>query len=317
MSREARIGLLVAVSILILFAGLYYLKGERIFQREYEYHALYDNVSGLQPSASVQIRGLEVGKVMEINLNRKQLNSKIDVVFAINHKTRLPVGTVARLASLDLLGSKGVILDLGTSSDLIADGGTLPSTVEGGILDKLSVEATPLLQDLRKVVNSVDSVLNSVNQIFSPKAREDLQQSVASLHQTMDHFSSLSGSLDAQRETLNRVIKNADRITSDIANAKLDETMHNLNTASDKIANAPIDQTIKNLDEMTAGLNEIAKKINNNKGSMGMLVNDKELYKNLTRTLSELEKLTADLKAHPSRYINLTIFGRKAQPASN
>jgi phospholipid/cholesterol/gamma-HCH transport system substrate-binding protein len=43
------------------------------------------------------------------------------------------------------------------------------------------------------------------------------------------------------------------------------------------------------------------------------MVNDKNLYSNFTKTLDELSKLSADLKAHPSRYINLTIFGRKAK----
>src|SRR6187402_283294 len=182
MSKEARIGLLVGTSILVFFAGFYFLKGSNIFSREYEYHAFYENVQGLQPSAAVQIHGLQVGKVTEINLNRSQLNSKIEVVIAISKKTRLPVGTVAKLTSLDLLGTKGITLDLGTSADLVEDEAQLPAAVEGGIVDKISVEVTPLLQDVRKVVNSIDSVLNSVNQIFSPQARSDLQQSIASLH---------------------------------------------------------------------------------------------------------------------------------------
>ena len=119
MSKEARIGLLVALSILVFFAGFYFLKGSSIFSREYEYHAFYENVEGLQPSAAVQIHGLQVGKVAAINLDRAKLGSKVDVVIAISKKTRLPVGTVAKLISLDLLGNKGITLDLGTSSDVV------------------------------------------------------------------------------------------------------------------------------------------------------------------------------------------------------
>lgn len=317
MSREARAGLLVAVSLLVLFAGFYFLKGADLLSMQNEYHAFYDNVSGLQSSASVQIRGLEVGKVKEIKLNKNQMHGKIEVVFGINRKTRLPVGTVAKLTSLDLLGSKGIALDLGTSTDVIENDATIPSTVEGGLVDKLSVEVTPLLQDVRKVVNSVDSVLNSVNQIFSPQARHDLQASVSSLHETMDNFSTLSGSLEAQRQGLSRIIQNADRITTQLANANIDGTLTNLNKASEKLSNAPIDETLRHLDEMAASLNDILRKINSNEGSLGLLVHDKELYNNLTKTLDELSKLSADLKAHPSRYVNLTIFGRKAQAASN
>jgi phospholipid/cholesterol/gamma-HCH transport system substrate-binding protein len=317
MSREARAGLLVAVSILVLFAGFYFLKGADILSRQYEYHAFYDNVQGLQPSAPVQIRGLEVGKVKMIRLNKNQLHGKIEVIFGINRSTRLPVGTVAKLASLDLLGNKAIALDLGTSSELLDDDATVPAMNEAGLVDKLSAEATPLIHDVRKVVNSIDSVLNSVNMIFSPKTRDDLQKSVAALHNSLDNLSSLSKSLESQRQVLNHVIQNADKITTQLANSNLDGTLNNFNKASEKIANAPIDQTLKHLDEMSLSLNEIVSKINNNEGSLGMLVHDKELYENLNKTLAELSKLTADLKAHPSRYINLTIFGRKAQPASN
>lgn len=313
MSKEARIGLLVALSVLIFFAGFYFLKGSNVFSREYQYKAYYENVQGLQPSAAVQIHGLQVGKVSAINLNRAQLGEKVEVVIAINNKTRLPKGTIAKLNSLDLLGTKGITLDLGTSQEMVDDDATLPAAVEGGLVDKISVEVTPLLQDVRKVVNSIDSVLNSVNEIFSPQARADLQQSIASLHSTMDNFSGISTKLNRQSDALSRVIQNADRITGSIANGKLDQTMANLNTTTDKLSKANIDGAIRTIDNVAGNLNEVVRKINNNEGSLGLLVNDKNLYNNLNTTLSELTRLSADLKAHPSRYINLTIFGRKAK----
>ncbi len=313
MSKEARIGLLVTISVLVFFAGFYFLKGSNILSSEYEYHAYYENVQGLQPSAAVQIHGLQVGKVTAIKLNRAQLGSPLEVVIAINKKTRLPRGTVAKLTSLDLLGTKGVTLELGTSAELVEDDEKLPSGVEGGIVDKISVEVTPLLQDVRKVVNSIDSVLMSVNEIFSPQARTDLQRSIAGLHTTMDNFSGLSGKLNGQSAALTRVIQNADKITGDIARGNLDQTMANLRATSDKLSRAPIDETVRNVDEMANSLKAIVTKINNNEGSLGLLVNDKNLYNNLNSTLADFSTLSADLKAHPSRYINLTIFGRKAR----
>jgi phospholipid/cholesterol/gamma-HCH transport system substrate-binding protein len=313
MSKEARIGLLVAISILVFFAGFYFLKGSNILSREYEYHAFYENVQGLQPSAAVQIHGLQVGKVEAIRLDRSHLNSKIEVVLSINRKTRLPLGTVAKLTSLDLLGTKGITLDLANSSEYVEDDGLLPSAVEGGIVDKISVEVTPLLQDVRKVVNSIDSVLNSVNQIFSPQARADLQQSIAALHRSMDDFSGVAAKLNGQSAAMARVVQNADKITTSIANGDLDQTMANLRTTSEKLANSPVDNAVHNIDQAAASLSEVMHKINNNEGSLGLLVNDKNLYNNLNGTLAELTKLSADLKSHPSRYINLTIFGRRAK----
>lgn len=315
MSKEARIGLFVAISILVFFTGFYFLKGSNIFSGTYTYHALYDDVQGLQPSASVQIHGLKVGKVSEIVLNKQPLDGKVDVSIEISKKTRLPKGTIAKLTSLDLLGTKGITLDLGNSSDVLDNGVQLPTTVEGGMLDKLSVEVTPLLQDVRKMVNNIDSVLNSVNEIFSPQSRADLQNSIAALHTTMESFKGMAGKLNAQSDAMAHVVQNADKITSNLAknNDNIDKTLSNLKLTTDKLANAPIQEAVKKVDEVAAGLNEIVGKINRNEGSMGLLVNDKALYQNLTKTIDELGKLSADLKAHPTRYINLTIFGRRAR----
>ncbi len=316
MSKEARIGLLVAISILVFFAGFYFLKGSSVFSQEYEYHAFYDNVQGLQPSAAVQIHGLQVGKVTNIILNREHLSSPIEVVISMSKKTRLPRGTVAKLTSIDLLGTKGITLELGNETALIEDDEKLPSAVEGGIIDKISVEVTPLLTDVRKVVNNIDSVLSSVNQIFSAQARTDLQQSIASLHVAMDNFSGVSTKLNQQSGALAHAISNADKITTNLANnnANIDKTLSNLRVTSDNLSQAPINEAVRNIDQVAASLKDVMRKINENEGSLGMLVHDKNLYTNLNNTLAEFSKLSADLKARPYRYINLNIFGRKIQP---
>lgn len=313
MSKEVRIGLLVAVSVLVFFAGLYFLKGSSLFSNEYQYHAFYDNVQGLQPSAVVQIKGLQVGKVSDILLNRESLEKPIEVVISINKRTRLPRGTIAKLTSMDLLGTKGISLELGNASELVEDDEKLPSTVEGGIVDQLSAQASPLLQDLRQVVNNVDSVLRSVNAILNTRTRTELQMSVTALHQTMDNFNRISQQLNGKSMALGHAIDNAEKFTGTLArnSDNLNQTLGNLRKTTDQLAAAPLRQTIEHVDSLAASLQLIANKMNGSQGSLGLLVNDTALYHNLNNTVAELGRLSADLKAHPSRYINLTIFGRK------
>lgn len=311
-SKEVRIGLMVSVSILVLFAGFYFLRGSNIFSSERTYYVFYDNVAGLQPSAAVQLKGLQIGKVSNIELNG---GNRVKVSLTLGKKISLPKGTVAKLTSLDLLGTKGISLDMGTSTEIIKDEETLQDAVEGGIVDKISVEVTPLLTDVRKVVNNVDSVLTSVNMIFSLQARDDLQKSISALHVAMDHFSGVSATLDRQSESVTRVIQNADKITTNLANnnESIDHTLKNLRTTTDNLSQARIQETVAKLENMADELNTVMKKINNGEGSLGMAVNDKTLYTEVTTTLQSLKDLAADLKAHPSRYINVTVFGRKAK----
>jgi phospholipid/cholesterol/gamma-HCH transport system substrate-binding protein len=52
-------------------------------------------------------------------------------------------------------------------------------------------------------------------------------------------------------------------------------------------------------------------KINNSEGTLGRMVNDKEMYRNMNSSLKSITNLTDDLKAHPGRYISISVFGGK------
>src|SRR5690606_18154869 len=170
-SKEVRIGILVAVSLLVFFAGFYFLKGANIFSGENEYYAYYDDVEGLQPSASVQVKGMSVGRVSAIELNG---NDKVKVTIAVNKKVVLPQGTSARLAAADLLGTKVISLELGQGPGAVENEARLPASVEGGILDNLSVEISPLIKDLRHAVNTLDTILISVSSVLNEQTQQKL-----------------------------------------------------------------------------------------------------------------------------------------------
>lgn len=312
MSKEARIGLLLCIAVLVFFAGFYFLKGSNIFSKEKEYICYYDNVQGLLSSSPVQIKGLQVGKVSAIELNG---GGRVKVKIAISKKYDLPKGTVAKLISADLLGTKAIRLELGSGNEMVKDDEELPAAIEGGMLDNLSADVSPLLQDVRKVVISLDSVLNGINSILNEDTRRNLDHTVASLDQTMTHFTSIAGKIDRQSDDLAKIIRNANSITTNIANnnQNISEILDNANAAMLQLKNAPIEQTMNDLQKASTQLQEVMGKINHGEGSAGQLVNDKQLYNNLNSTLKNLSELAGDLKAHPSRYINVTVFGRKAK----
>ena len=50
------------------------------------------------------------------------------------------------------------------------------------------------------------------------------------------------------------------------------------------------------------------------KGTMGKLLSDDAMYTNLTKTSKELELLLQDLRLNPTRYVNVSVFGKKNKP---
>lgn len=310
LSKEVKIGALVAISLLVFFAGFYFLRGSSLFSSEKEYYAYYDNVQGLQSSAAVQVKGLAVGRVASIELVD---SDKVRVIMTVDKDVVVPIGSSAELASADLLGTKVIKLKLGSGTQMIEDGGTLPGAIEGGIIDNLSSELSPLITDLRHVIITLDTVLIGVSGVLNENTANSLANTVTSLDVTMKNFSELSGKLNRESEQLASIIRNANSISTNLANnnQSIENIIKNAEKTTNNLSGAPIQETVKELESAAKQLDGILQKINNNEGSLGMVVNDKQLYNNLTMTMKSLNELMADINARPWRYINVTIFGRK------
>ena len=311
-SKELRVGTLVGVSILVFFAGFYFLKGSNIFSSANSYHAYYDEVGGLQPSAPVQIRGLQVGKVSDIQLDGK----RVKVTLEMNEKYEVREGAVAKLVSGDLLGGKIIRLDPGAGTEL-KDGTAIRGEVEGGVIDQVSTEITPVLRTIQGVVKRVDTALQSLQGVVNDENQRHLAHAIASLDATAANFSQLSGAVNAQRGTLTKIIVDAQSVTNNLKNnnARLEHIFANLEGFSGQLNKAQVQKTIDDLQLTVANLKTTLDRVNAGEGSLGALLNDKSLYYRLDTTLSSFSLLAEDLKTHPSRYINLTVFGRRPKTA--
>jgi len=310
--NELKIGILVAVTIAVFILGFNFLRGRNIFSSDQEYFAYYNNVQGLQESAAIQLNGFKVGKVSEIVL---QPDQRIKVTLQMDKDVKIPVGSTAQLASNDFIsGTKVISLLFSDRKDFMKEGSQIAAKESSGILDNLGEQVSPLVGVLQHTVVSLDTLLNTVNNIINDDARRHLNSSFASLEVGLNELSALSAKLNAQSGNLAGIIGNANSITGNLANSNssITTTLSNLENFSTSLNNAPVQQTLDELQKAASGLQGIVSQINENKGSLGMLLNDKRLYNNLSTTLGTLDTVLTDLKAHPAKYINVSVFGRKA-----
>lgn len=309
-SKEVRIGLLVAIAGVIFFAGFSFLKGSDVFSSESEFYCYYPTVDGLQKSSVVQVKGINIGQVADMELAGEK---GVKVILSIHNSVSIPEGTVANLASSDLLGTKVIRLDMGKGPGTIPAKSVLESKKDGSMVDKLSGELTPRLEELKGTIIAFNQALNNVNALVGDENQKAITGAIQSLKATSDNLAHLSAAIDKESGQISSILRNANSVTANLAksNDTVQRILSNTSRITGQLANAPIQKTLADLQKTTAQLQSIMDKINNNQGSLGMFINNKDAYNNLNNSLKSITNLTDDLKARPSRYINVSVFGGK------
>lgn len=309
-SKEVRIGLLASISLVVFFTGFYFLKGADLFSDDRYYYCYYDNVQGLLKSANVEIKGLYVGHVADLTLEE---GKGVKVTLAVRKSVVLPNGTMAILASPSILSGKIVRLDIGTGGGVLPSKSVLPSAEDAGVVDNVTDQITPLVKNLRKTLTSLDTVISEVNMVLGSENREAFANTLKSVSVTADNLAKISTSISNEGDHIRGIVANTHSFTDMMAknNDSVRRIISNLNNISGQLANAPIQKTVKDLETTISNLKAVIAKLNSNEGSLGMAINNKEMYTNLNNSLHSLDALLKDLKEHPSKYVNVSIFGGK------
>lgn len=319
-NKEVKIGILTLAAILALFLGFNFLKGNSLFDSDKEYFAFYDNVEGLSTGSKVMVNGYKVGKVMDIEMMPDQ---KFKLKLSVNDDYKVTVGSKVQVLSSGLLSEvKNLEIISGNSTQRAPEGTVLPGITAGGLMDKLNENMPSVLTNVNSVVANADTLMTNLKGVVTPSTAAHIDQSMASLEVTMKQLEVLSralsqqsGNINALVENANATMKNTNSLTNNLAgnNAKINSILDNAQNATNQLSQAKIQQTIDNLEATTQKLNGLMNKLDNRDGTVGMLLNDPKLYENVTKTVKDLGELSADLKAHPGRYINISVFPSKAR----
>lgn len=315
LSNETKVGVLTVLGITLLVLGFNLLKGKSLFSHNKTIYAVYHQVNGLQPANAVQVNGLVVGNVANLEVMDRDA-SRILVAITITKKIEIPRNSVARISS-DLLGTKTVQLDLGNAGEYLKSGDTIYAAVDGSMTDALKEQLNPLVKKLEGTLSNIDSVLMSVNAILDTTAKGNLQDAIRNLNTTMRNFThtsaSLNSMLDPNNGNIQKTFNNLAAVTGNLKdnNAKITGILDNAEKATGALANGNIDKTLQQLQQTATSLNQTISKLNTTDGTAGMLLNDKKVYNNLQYSLGNLNKLLEDLRVNPKRYVHFSLFGKK------
>jgi phospholipid/cholesterol/gamma-HCH transport system substrate-binding protein len=313
-NNETKIGLLAIVGIVLLIFGFNFLKGKSLFKKERHIYAVYQDAQLLNKSNPVVINGLQVRNIS--NLDGGKDMKRIVVTVNLTKDINIPDNSLA-VINPPLLGTASLEIQLGNSPTFLKPGDTLLTTLSGGTFDAALKIINPVLFEVRGAVKSLDSVLQVITTVFDPGAKSNIKGILTNLDATTGSFAlsakSLQLLLDMQNGALSNSLNNVSAFTANLNsnNEKLNSILENAKVASAKFADINLKTTLDSLNAAVVSFKQGAEKINSKDGSVGLLLNDKTLYNNLTATANKINILLDDIRVHPKRYVNISMFGKK------
>jgi len=314
-SNETKVGALTAIAITLLILGFNFLKGKTLFKTGNIVYARYSDTKGLMVSNPVFINGFQVGAVFEIENVDKSLSS---IVVAIKLKDYYDIADNS-LASIkeNPLGTPSITIALGDSKKYLHTGDTLLTASNAGLLGDVMNKLGPVSDQIKTTVHSLDSVLKNINSIFDPNTKNNLQQVIANINKTTASLVVSSASIQAmmneQSGAITQSMNNVASFTKNLSdnNEKVTKMLSNVEKTTDNFSKADLTGTVDKLKTTINTLNSILEKLGSQEGSLGKLMNDKTLYNNLTNTVRSANILMDDIRMHPKRYVNISVFGKK------
>lgn len=308
-AKSIKVALFVIAAALIFYLGATFLKGINVFGKKTYYYAVFEDIGALHESTNVTLNGYEIGKVTGIKL----LSSnpiRICAEILVTEKLDIPKDSKFEVAQKDVLGGMIVNLHLGESTVMAHSGDTLGCYLKSGMLDGVD----DLVAQLQNVVASVDTIGQNIKLAFrsddSINGGTMIKNTLANLEATSQNLSKL---LADNGGKVNRVVTQLEVLTKTLSDAspKIDAIVANVDNISDSLAQSNIRQLVNNAQSTINNANDVIAKVKAGEGTVGQLIQNDSLYRNINQTIECVNILLKDIKEHPTDYLNVTVFGKK------
>jgi phospholipid/cholesterol/gamma-HCH transport system substrate-binding protein len=307
-SNETKVGVLTIIALTLLIIGFNFLKGRDLFNKSTKLYAIFTDLGSLEKANDVKINGLPIGKVYELNEVDPEV-SAIRVTITLKKNVKIPVNSIAYI-SAGLLGSSYIIIEKGDANTFLKNGDTIHTRIDPSFLTDFREQLNPTLVKVRNALDTVNVVLKNINRIFDNETKNNLQQTIANLADASNSLKSLlkdDGSpliktLHNANAVAENLKKNSDSITAVISNAK---------KITSNLAELNLQHTIDSVHSVLTELKNTMAKVTSKEGTLGALISDRQLYNKINDAILSAEILMDDLRTHPKRYVNISVFGKK------
>ena len=294
-SKEIKIALVAILAIIIIYVGIIFLKGLKLFNDEVAYYVEMTDVQGMPTASDVRANGLKVGTVKNITFNPNKQNLTVEIT--INPNFKIPQGTSVYMTK-EMLGSAMMNLKLGPNPNVTLAPG---DTIKGEPMVDLMLAAGNMLPQVEALLPKMDSILSALNTLSNDPALP------ASLH----NMAAVSEDLKKTTAQINGLLgKDVPQLMAKTNNicTNLEGTTSTLNQMDLTGMAQKADMTLNNIQDLTFKINTA---MTSKETTFGMLMNDNAIALHLDSTMMNSSRLLEDMRLHPKRYVHFSLFGKK------
>lgn len=300
MSKEFKVGVLAVVSLVVLYFGFNFLKGDDLFTDKNRFYIIYPQIDGLTESNPVTINGYVVGMVDEVEILMDQ-NNNLKVWISVDDKVQVGDGTTAQL-SPDLLGGMSVKLDLQKNSVQYESGSEIKGATEESIVAAISEKAIPVIDNLEKMLIDVNKSLSAADSAEIRSALSDITASTRLLRKTMGDIYTYKNDYDKRftniANNLNALVVGINRTNSE----QIYPLVEKMNMIADSVNHLEVQKTLNEVNATVMNLNATIQQMNSSQGTLGRLINEDTLYVNLTNATYRMDTLIRHMNTYPKHF---------------
>jgi phospholipid/cholesterol/gamma-HCH transport system substrate-binding protein len=314
-SNETKVGALTIIAITLIILGFNFLKGKTIFKSGNFLYAKYTDTKGLIVSNPVFVNGYQIGTVFEIENQSADL-SNILVAIKLKEVYKIPVNSVATIQD-NPLGTNSISIVLGDAKTYLKSEDTIKTAPAASLIGDLMNTLSPIGEQTKKTITALEKVLTNINTVLNEQNKANFETILANLSATTQSLNksmaSIEGMLQKQNGSIAQTADNLNSFTKNLTenNKKINNIISNLDTASKQIKDADLNKTIQAIQLAVTELATTLHKLNTGDGSAAKLLNDPAVYQQLQGTIKSINTLVDDVKVHPKRYVNISVFGKK------
>jgi phospholipid/cholesterol/gamma-HCH transport system substrate-binding protein len=310
-TNEIKFGILGIITIVLFIIGMNYMRGSKLFGNTYILYTEYMNTEGLIKGNSIMISGLKVGKVSALTLDLE--TGTVIGTLEFDEKMDIPVDSRAIIYSTDFLGGKAVRIELGDSLTFIPTNGKIAGSIETSLAGRVEAELAPVKNAVTNLIMQLDSTIKWTNLTLEETgSREQIGAIIRNVNRATLEISNLVGELDVIVKSVQGLAGSAESVVKNVAdnNGNVNRLINNLASTSDSLGEIAgnVNKLVNNAEGAVLSLEEIVNKLNSDSSSVGLLLNDRELYDNLNGSVNNVKDLIDAIQKNPQKYLDVDVY---------